>query len=99
METAGELTATQAKDVLAEMVATGADPAAVAKAKGYEAMGADDLAAAVDGVIATNPDQWARYVDGEGKLMGFFVGEVMRATKGQADGRAVTTLLRQRAGA
>jgi aspartyl-tRNA(Asn)/glutamyl-tRNA(Gln) amidotransferase subunit B len=99
METAGELTATQAKDVLAEMVATGGDPAAIAKAKGYEAMGADDLAAAVDGVIAASPDQWTRFVEGEGKLMGFFVGEVMRATRGQADGKAVTALLRQRAGA
>jgi aspartyl-tRNA(Asn)/glutamyl-tRNA(Gln) amidotransferase subunit B len=98
METAGELTATQAKDVLAEMVATGDDPAAIAKAKGYEAMGADQLAAAVDQVIAANPDQWTRFVEGEGKLMGFFVGEVMRATKGQADGKAVTALLRQRAG-
>jgi aspartyl-tRNA(Asn)/glutamyl-tRNA(Gln) amidotransferase subunit B len=99
METAGELTATQAKDVLAEMVATGDDPAAIAEAKGYEAMGADQLAAAVDQVIAANPDQWTRFLEGEGKLMGFFVGEVMRATRGQADGKAVTALLRQRAGA
>ena len=68
METAGELTATQAKDVLAEMVASGDDPAAIAKAKGYEAMGADELAAVVDGVVAANPDQWARFVeDGEGR--------------------------------
>ncbi len=99
METAGELTATQAKDVLADMVATGDDPAAIAKAKGYEAMGADELAAAVDRVIAANPDQWTRFVEGDGKLMGFFVGEVMTATKRQADGKAVTALLRQRAGA
>ncbi|HET6664947.1 MAG TPA: Asp-tRNA(Asn)/Glu-tRNA(Gln) amidotransferase subunit GatB [Acidimicrobiales bacterium] len=98
METAGELTATQAKAVLAEVVASGDDPAAIAKSKGYEAMGADELAAAVDEVIAANPDQWARFAEGEGKLMGFFVGEVMRATKGQADGKAVTALLRQRAG-
>jgi aspartyl-tRNA(Asn)/glutamyl-tRNA(Gln) amidotransferase subunit B len=98
METAGELTATQAKDVLAEMVASGDDPATIAKAKGYEAMDADVLVAAVDQVIAANPEQWARFVEGEGKLMGFFVGEVMRATKGQADGKAVTALLRQRAG-
>jgi aspartyl-tRNA(Asn)/glutamyl-tRNA(Gln) amidotransferase subunit B len=97
METAGELTATQAKDVLAEMVATGEDPAAIAKARGYEAMGADELAAAVDQVIAANPDQWAGLVEGESKLMGYLVGEVMRATRGQADGKAVTALLRQRA--
>jgi aspartyl-tRNA(Asn)/glutamyl-tRNA(Gln) amidotransferase subunit B len=99
METAGELTASQAKAVLAEMVAAGDDPAAIAKAKGYEAMGADQLAAAVDQAIAANPDQWSRFVEGEAKLMSFFVGEVMKATKGQADGKAVTALLRERAGA
>jgi aspartyl-tRNA(Asn)/glutamyl-tRNA(Gln) amidotransferase subunit B len=97
METAGELTASQAKAVLAEMVATGDDPAAIAKAKGYEAMGDDQLAAAVDQAIAANPDQWASFVEGEAKLMGFFVGEVMKATKRQADGKAVTALLRERA--
>ncbi len=101
METGGELTATQAKAVLAEMVTSGDDPAAIAKAKGFEAMAADALTSAVDGVIAGNPDEWARYVDGDdkarGKLTGFFVGQVMKATKGQADGKAVTALLRERA--
>jgi aspartyl-tRNA(Asn)/glutamyl-tRNA(Gln) amidotransferase subunit B len=103
METGGELTATQAKTVLAEMVATGDDPAAIAKAKGFEAMGADALTAAVDDVIAGNPDEWARFVGGDdkvrGKLTGYFVGQVMKATRGQADGKAVTSLLRERASA
>ena len=103
METGGELTATQAKAVLADMVTTGDDPAAIAKAKGFEAMGADALTSAVDAVIAGNADEWARYVDGDdkarGKLTGFFVGQVMKATKGQADGKAVTALLRERAAA
>jgi aspartyl-tRNA(Asn)/glutamyl-tRNA(Gln) amidotransferase subunit B len=102
METSGELTATQAKAVLAEMVATGGEPAVIAKAKGFEAMGEDATAAAVDQVIGAHPDEWARYVEGDdkarGKLTGFFVGQVMRATKGQADGKAVTALLRSRAG-
>src|SRR5690606_35922064 len=97
------LTATQAKTVLAEMVATGGDPVAIAKAKGFEAMGADALTAAVDEVIAANPDEWERFVAGDdkvrGKLTGFFVGQVMKATKGQADGKAVTAMLRERAGA
>jgi aspartyl-tRNA(Asn)/glutamyl-tRNA(Gln) amidotransferase subunit B len=101
METDGELTATQAKAVLAEMVASGDDPAAIAKAKGYEAMGADALTSAVDDVIAGHPDEWARYADGDdrarGKLTGFFVGQVMKATRGQADGKAVTAMLRERA--
>jgi aspartyl-tRNA(Asn)/glutamyl-tRNA(Gln) amidotransferase subunit B len=102
MEADGELTATQGKAVLAEMVDTGGDPVAIAKQKGFEAMGADALTAAVDEVIAGNPDEWARFVGGDdkarGKLTGFFVGQVMKATKGQADGMAVTALLRKRAG-
>jgi aspartyl-tRNA(Asn)/glutamyl-tRNA(Gln) amidotransferase subunit B len=101
METGGELTATQAKAVLAEMVVSGDDPASIARAKGFEAMGADALAAVVDEVIASRPDEWQRFVEGDdkarGKLTGFFVGQVMKATKGQADGKAVTALLRQRA--
>jgi aspartyl-tRNA(Asn)/glutamyl-tRNA(Gln) amidotransferase subunit B len=84
------------------MVDTGGDPVAIAKQKGFEAMGADALTAAVDEVIAGNPDEWARFVGGDdkarGKLTGFFVGQVMKATKGQADGMAVTALLRKRAG-
>jgi aspartyl-tRNA(Asn)/glutamyl-tRNA(Gln) amidotransferase subunit B len=103
LETGGELTATQAKAVLAEMVTSGEPPAAIAKAKGFEAMGADATASAVDQVIAANPDEWTRFVEGDdkarGKLTGFFVGQVMKATRGQADGKAVTSLLRERAAA
>ncbi|MGH9211286.1 MAG: Asp-tRNA(Asn)/Glu-tRNA(Gln) amidotransferase subunit GatB [Acidimicrobiales bacterium] len=102
METSDELTATQAKAVLTEMVTVGGEPAAIARAKGFEAMGADATGAAVDEVIAANAEQWQRYLDGDdrvrGKLTGFFVGQVMKATRGQADGRAVTALLRERAG-
>jgi aspartyl-tRNA(Asn)/glutamyl-tRNA(Gln) amidotransferase subunit B len=102
METGGDLTATQAKTVLAEMVASGDDPAAIAKAKGFEAMGSGAVEALVDEAIAAHPDEWQRYVEGDdkarGKLTGFFVGQIMKASKGQADGKAVTALLRQRAG-
>jgi len=103
METSGELTPTQAKVVLAEMVETGAHPKDIAQAHGFEAMSADAVAAAVDGVIAANPDEWTRFREGDdkarGKLTGFFVGKVMAATQGKADGKAVTTLLRERAAA
>ncbi|MBK9179210.1 MAG: Asp-tRNA(Asn)/Glu-tRNA(Gln) amidotransferase subunit GatB [Acidimicrobiales bacterium] len=101
MEVGSLLTATQAKQVLAELVEHGGDPEAVAAAKGFEAMGADALAAAVEQVIAANPAEWERYRAGDdkerGKLTGFFVGRVMKATQGQADGKAVTALLRGRA--
>ncbi len=102
METGGELTATQAKQVLAEMVADGRAPAEIAADLGFEAMDSGALEAVVDQVIADHPDDWAQFVAGDdkarGKLTGFFVGKVMKATQGQADGKAVTALLRSRAG-
>ena len=97
MEDRGELTATQAKQVLAHVLAEGGDPGEVARARGFEAMASDALGAAVDDVIAASPDQWQRFVAGDAKVAGHLVGQVMKATAGRADGKAVTALLRQRA--
>jgi aspartyl-tRNA(Asn)/glutamyl-tRNA(Gln) amidotransferase subunit B len=100
MEAAGTLTATQAKAVLADLLAAGGgDPAAIAAAKGFEAMSEDSLAATVAEVVAAHPDEWARYRDGDDgdrkKLSGFFTGLVMRATQGQANGKAVAAELQR----
>ena len=97
MQVEGALTPTQAKVVLAEVQATGTDPDDIARAHGFEAMADDALAAVVDEVIAANPDAWAKFVAGDAKVTGFFVGQVMRATQNKADGGAVTALLRRRA--
>ncbi len=40
-------------------------------------------------LIAANPDEWSRYRDGDDKLAQFFIGQVMKVTKGQANGKAV----------
>jgi aspartyl-tRNA(Asn)/glutamyl-tRNA(Gln) amidotransferase subunit B len=97
METSGSLTATQAKAVLAELLAAGGgDPAAIAAAKGFEAMDTGALESIVDEAIAADPDAWAKFCAGEGKAMGALVGYVMKATQGKADGKAVTALLNQR---
>ena len=88
--------------MLAELVAAGGDgdPAAIAAAKGFEAMDTGALEAAVDAAIAAQPGAWAKYCAGEDKVAGALVGAVMKATKGQADGKAVTALLQaRRAGA
>jgi aspartyl-tRNA(Asn)/glutamyl-tRNA(Gln) amidotransferase subunit B len=99
MERGGALTATQAKQVLAEMVANGGgDPAVIAKAKGFEAMDAGELEAMVDAAIEAQPGAWEKYRAGEDKAMGALVGHVMKASKGQADGKAVTALLQARRG-
>jgi aspartyl-tRNA(Asn)/glutamyl-tRNA(Gln) amidotransferase subunit B len=97
MEIAGALTATQAKQVLADIVdAGGGDAAAIAAAKGFEAMDTSELESMVDAAIAAQPDAWSKFCAGEGKAMGALVGAVMKASKGQADGKAVTALLEQR---
>ncbi|HEV3328866.1 MAG TPA: hypothetical protein VGZ33_05665 [Acidimicrobiales bacterium] len=46
--------------------------------------------------MSTHPDEWARYREGDEKLSQFFVGQVMRATNGKADGKAVVAGLARR---
>ncbi len=97
MEIDGELTATQAKQVLAELAAGGGgDARAIAAAKGFEAMDASELETMVDAAIAAQPEAWAKYCSGEGKALGALVGAVMKESRGQADGKAVTALLERR---
>ena len=102
MEQRGELTSNQVKDVLAEMVRTGENPAAVARRAGFEAVDAGELAGVVDRIIAEHPEEWQRLRAGDDrerkKMQGFFTGQVMRATKGQANGRDVAALLADRVG-
>jgi aspartyl-tRNA(Asn)/glutamyl-tRNA(Gln) amidotransferase subunit B len=98
MEVEGALTATQAKQVLAELLDAGGDgdPAAIAAAKGFQVMEASALDSAVDQAIAALPAAWEKYVGGDAKVIGALIGAVMRATKGQADGKAVTAALAAR---
>ena len=96
MEQDGTVSATQAKDILGELLAHGGDPAAVARQRGYEAMAADSLGAVVDELIAAHPEEWRRYVDGDPKLEGFFIGLAMRATQKKANGKAVVAELHNR---
>ncbi len=98
LELDGKLTATQAKSVVAELVAAGGDgdPASIAAAKGFEAMDSSALVSAVDAAIAAQPDAWAKFLAGDDKVAGAFVGSIMKATKGKADGKAVTALLQER---
>jgi aspartyl-tRNA(Asn)/glutamyl-tRNA(Gln) amidotransferase subunit B len=99
METGGKITATQAKVVLADMLAAGGgDPAAIAAAKGFEALDTSEIEGFVDQAIAAQPDAWAKYCAGEEKAAGALVGAIMKASKGKADGKIVTSLLQQRRG-
>ena len=97
LEIDGKLTATQAKQVLAEIVANGGgDAEAIAASKGFEAMDTSELESVVDDAIAAQPEAWSKFCAGEAKAMGALVGAVMKASSGQADGKAVTALLEAR---
>jgi aspartyl-tRNA(Asn)/glutamyl-tRNA(Gln) amidotransferase subunit B len=99
MEVDGAVTATQAKTILGELlVHGGGDPVAIAAERGFEAADSSELDAWVDEAIAADPDAWAKFCAGEGKAMGALVGLVMKASRGKADGKAVSALLHARRG-
>ncbi|HEY5383961.1 MAG TPA: Asp-tRNA(Asn)/Glu-tRNA(Gln) amidotransferase subunit GatB, partial [Acidimicrobiales bacterium] len=99
LESGGQLSATQSKAVLGALLERGGgDPAAVAKEMGFEALASDTLGSVLDEVIAAHADEWARFVEGDDKLMGFFTGAVMKATSGKANGKEVAAELRSRRG-
>jgi len=88
-----------AKEVFEAMVETGRDPAAIIDAKGLRQVtdtGAID--AAVEAVIAANPEKVAEYRSGKDKLFGFFVGNVMKAMAGKGNPGLVNAALKQRLG-
>ncbi|PTA68759.1 glutamine--tRNA ligase/YqeY domain fusion protein [Deinococcus arcticus] len=93
---AGELTTRVARDVLARAAASGEAPLSIIEREGLTAgLSAEDLAAAVAGVLAANPDKVAAYHAGKTALMGFFTGQVMRATQNKAQPQAVAEALTQ----
>jgi len=98
MDVAGALSSTQTKTVLAELVENGGDPSTIADTRGFKAMDTGELDSLVDQLIADSPDEWQRFCDGDPKITGYFVGKVMKATQGKADGKLVTALLNDRKG-
>ena len=84
-----------ARDVFETMVGTGQDADTVIEEKGLRQVSdAGAIEALVEQVIAGNPDRVADYRGGKAKLMGWFVGQVMQASGGKANPRAVNEALR-----
>jgi aspartyl-tRNA(Asn)/glutamyl-tRNA(Gln) amidotransferase subunit B len=96
LESAGSLTATQAKSVLAEMLDKGGEPAEIAKTLGFEALETGAIDVVLDGVIAEHPSEWGRFLAGDEKVTQFFLGQVMRETRGRANGKVVAEALAAR---
>jgi aspartyl-tRNA(Asn)/glutamyl-tRNA(Gln) amidotransferase subunit B len=86
-----------AKEVFEAMVETGDDPAAIVASRGLrQVTDTGAIEAAVDQVLAANPDKLAEYKSGKEKLFGFFVGQVMKAMAGKGNPALVNEALKAR---
>ncbi|MBU4055930.1 MAG: Asp-tRNA(Asn)/Glu-tRNA(Gln) amidotransferase subunit GatB [Proteobacteria bacterium] len=86
-----------AKTVFEAMVETGKNPKTIVEEKGLvQVTDLSAISAVIDAVVAENPGQAAEYKSGKTKLMGFFVGQVMKKTKGQANPNIVNEVLRKK---
>jgi aspartyl-tRNA(Asn)/glutamyl-tRNA(Gln) amidotransferase subunit B len=86
-----------AKEMLPKMFASGDSPETIMEREGLAPISDDNtLIKAIDEVIAANPKQLEQYRSGKTAVMGFFVGQVMKATRGQADPAAVNRLLKEK---
>jgi aspartyl-tRNA(Asn)/glutamyl-tRNA(Gln) amidotransferase subunit B len=92
----GTISRSAAKDVLDRVVETGESPSAVVEREGLAAVGSDELGEVVDEVISANPDEAERVRAGDQKVIGFLIGQVMRATRGNADGGRARELILQK---
>ncbi len=93
----GTISGKIAKTVFEEMYKTEKDAESIVKEKGLvQISDAGEIEKIVDDVIAKNPKEVARYRAGEEKLLGFFVGHVMKLTKGKANPQMVNELLREK---
>jgi aspartyl-tRNA(Asn)/glutamyl-tRNA(Gln) amidotransferase subunit B len=96
---AGTVSATAAKDVLAEMFTSEASPATIVERKGLAQISdSGELEAVVARVVAANPDLADKFRGGKRGVLGALVGQVMRETRGRANPKLVSDLLERTIG-
>jgi len=94
---AGELSRANAKEVLGEHVRSGEAVSGIVAARGFRQISdASALSDVVDEVLAANPAAVGDYRAGKPQAVGFLVGQVMKATRGQANAGVVQAALRER---
>ena len=93
--TDGTISGKIAKDVFADMFDTGKNPADIIEEKGLKQVSdTGAIETMIDDVLAANQDKVAEYKSGKDKLFGFFVGQTMKLSKGQANPALVNQLLK-----
>ena len=90
----GMISSKIAKQVFEEMVKSGENPTQIVETKGLvQISDPAKISPIIDEVIAKNPDNVAKFKDGNTKLLGFFVGQVLKATGGKANPQVVNELV------
>jgi len=92
----GTISRSAAKDVLDRIFETGESPSAVVEREGLATVGGDELEGIVDEVISSHPAEAERVRGGDRKVVNYLLGQVMKATRGSADGGRVRALLLQK---
>ncbi len=93
----GAISSKIAKDVFEEMWTSGKSAAEIVKEKGLTQISdTSEIEAIVDAIIAKNPSEFERLKGGDQKLTGFFVGQIMRESKGKANPGMVNDLLKKK---
>lgn len=94
---AGTISGKQAKEVFDQMFETGNDPAEIVKSSGLgQISNADELTKTIDGVLAGNSKSVEDFKAGKQQAFGYLIGQVMAATKGQANPKLVNEILRDK---
>jgi aspartyl-tRNA(Asn)/glutamyl-tRNA(Gln) amidotransferase subunit B len=93
----GELSGKMAKEVFAKMFETGEPARRIVEREGLQQISdAAELGRIIDEVLEKNPKQVEQYLGGKTAVLGFLVGQVMKATRGQANPQTVNALLREK---
>jgi aspartyl-tRNA(Asn)/glutamyl-tRNA(Gln) amidotransferase subunit B len=93
----GKISGKQGKDVLVEMFKSGKSAATIIEEQGLvQVSDTVEIDSIIDGVIAASPQQLEQYRAGKETLFGFFVGQVMKASKGKANPKIVNERLREK---
>ncbi|MCK4846915.1 MAG: Asp-tRNA(Asn)/Glu-tRNA(Gln) amidotransferase subunit GatB [Deltaproteobacteria bacterium] len=93
----GTVSGKVAKEVFEEVFNTGNSAKDIVESKGLTQISDEgELAATIDEILSANSDSVERYRAGKTKLMGFFVGEVMKVTRGKANPSLVSKLLKEK---
>lgn len=93
------MSANAGKDVFAEMFRTGKAPRAIVEERGLSLeKDSGAVEAAVDAVLAANPEEVAKYRAGKKQVLGFLVGQVMKGMKGKGNPAQVNAVLKTRLG-